>query len=113
LLSSDSVNSGRCYVTSAKYTRDKRRTVFPMWSAPRPSLCIGAISIYHNKGAVFSASSVPRSYLEDNWHYSSVAGYSPDSNNVSTEAGESSLLRFVTRKRLVKADWKDLVWSDL
>jgi hypothetical protein len=31
-----------------------------------------------------------------------VAGYSPDSNDVSTEAGESSLLRFVTMKRLLK-----------
>jgi hypothetical protein len=39
---------------------------------------------------------------------SSEAGYSPDSNDVSTEAEESSLLRPVTRKRLVKADWEDL-----
>jgi hypothetical protein len=51
---------------------------------------------------VFSAWSVSRSYLEDSWRYSSVAGYSPDSNNVSTEAGESPLLRFVTRKCLVE-----------
>jgi hypothetical protein len=33
---------------------------------------------------------------------SSVVGYSPDSNDVSTEAEESPLLRAVTRKRLVK-----------
>jgi hypothetical protein len=33
---------------------------------------------------------------------SSFAGYSPDSNNASTEAGESSLLRSVARKRLLK-----------
>jgi hypothetical protein len=45
---------------------------------------------------------VPKSYLEDNWRYNSVAGYSPDSNDVSTKAGESSLLRSVTRKYLVK-----------
>jgi hypothetical protein len=51
---------------------------------------------------LFSALSVPRSYLEDNWTYSSVAGYSPNSNDVRTEAGESSLLKFVTRKRLVE-----------
>jgi hypothetical protein len=35
---------------------------------------------------------------------SSVGGYSPDSNGVTTEALESPLLRSVTRKRLVKAD---------
>jgi hypothetical protein len=51
---------------------------------------------------VFFMWSVPRSYLEDNWRYSAVAGYSPDSNDVSKEAEESSLLGFVTRKRLVK-----------
>jgi hypothetical protein len=33
-----------------------------------------------------------------------VAGYLPDSNDVSTEAEESPLLRFVTRKRLMKAN---------
>jgi hypothetical protein len=33
-----------------------------------------------------------------------VAGYSPDSNDVSTEADESPLLRSVTRKRLVIAN---------
>jgi hypothetical protein len=47
---------------------------------------------------------VPRSYLEDNWRYSSDGGYSADSNGVTTEAEaeESPLLRFVNRKRLVK-----------
>jgi hypothetical protein len=42
------------------------------------------------------------------WRYSSVAsavvGYSPESNDVSTEPEKSPLLRFFTRKRLVKAD---------
>jgi hypothetical protein len=37
-----------------------------------------------------------------------VAGYSPDSNDVSTEAEESQLLRPVTGKRLMKAEWEDL-----
>jgi hypothetical protein len=45
---------------------------------------------------------------EKRWRYSSVVGYSPDSNDVSTEAKESPLLGTVTRKRLVKADWEDL-----
>jgi hypothetical protein len=35
---------------------------------------------------------------------SAVVGYSPDNNDVSTEAEESPLLRSVTGKRLVKAD---------
>jgi hypothetical protein len=33
---------------------------------------------------------------------SSVVGYSPDSNNVSTEAKKSPLLEAVARERLVK-----------
>jgi hypothetical protein len=33
-----------------------------------------------------------------------VVGYSPDSNDVSTGAEKSALLRSVTRKRLVKTD---------
>jgi hypothetical protein len=33
---------------------------------------------------------------------SAVVGYSLDSNDVSTEAEESPLLRFVTKQRLVK-----------
>jgi hypothetical protein len=39
-----------------------------------------------------------------NWNKNSVVGYSPDSNDVSIEAEESPFLRFVTGKRLVKAD---------
>jgi hypothetical protein len=35
---------------------------------------------------------------------SPVAGYSPDSNDVSIEAEESTLLISVTRKRLVKTN---------
>jgi hypothetical protein len=35
---------------------------------------------------------------------SSVVGYLPDSNDVSTEAEESLLLRFVTRMWLVKTE---------
>jgi hypothetical protein len=41
---------------------------------------------------LFSVSFVPKSYLEDNWRYSSVVGFSPDSNDVSTEAEESLTL---------------------
>jgi hypothetical protein len=44
--------------------------------------------------------------VERRWRYisadSSVVGYSPESNDVSTEAEESLLLRSVTRKRLAK-----------
>jgi hypothetical protein len=69
---------------------------------------------------VFSTQSVQRGYREDNcgdpvgwelssameaekrWRYSSSVGYSPDSNDVSTGAEESPLLRAVTKQRLVK-----------
>jgi hypothetical protein len=69
---------------------------------------------------VFSIRSLQRGYKEDSWgdpvswqlssaretekrwRYSSVVVYSPDSNDVSTEAGESPLLRAVTKQRLVK-----------
>jgi hypothetical protein len=50
--------------------------------------------------AVFSVGFNPRLYSEDlqaSWE-SSLAEYSPDSIDVSTEVGESSLLRSVTRK---------------
>jgi hypothetical protein len=55
---------------------------------------------------VFSVGSAQRLYSEDPKpaESSSVAGYSPDSNDVSKESGESSLLRSVTSKRLVKAN---------
>jgi hypothetical protein len=36
------------------------------------------------------------------WSKSSVVGYSPDSNDVSTEDEESPLLEAVTRERLMK-----------
>jgi hypothetical protein len=39
---------------------------------------------------------------EKRWRYSSVVGYSPDNNDMSTEAEESPLLRAVTKQRLVK-----------
>jgi hypothetical protein len=44
---------------------------------------------------------------------SSVVEYQPAGNDVSTEVEKSPLLRSVTRKRLMKADWEDLVCSDL
>jgi hypothetical protein len=40
--------------------------------------------------------------VEKRWRYSSVVGYSPESNDVSTEA-EESLLRAVARERFLKA----------
>jgi hypothetical protein len=42
------------------------------------------------------------------FEFSLVMGYSPDSNDVRTEAEEPSLLRSVTGKRLVKAEWEGL-----
>jgi hypothetical protein len=90
---------------------------------------------------VFPTRSVERGYKEDNWgdpvsrsvdgelssareaekrwRYnsvdSSVLGYSPVSNDVSTEAEESPLLRAVTKQRPVKTlqAGEDLVCSDL
>jgi hypothetical protein len=52
---------------------------------------------------------------EKRWLYSSVAGYSPDSNDVSTEAEGSPLLGVVTKQRLVKTTQagENLVCSDL
>jgi hypothetical protein len=48
-----------------------RRTVFSMWSVPRPLLWNGAVkhasSLHNNRGAVLSAWPVMRSYLENNW----------------------------------------------
>jgi hypothetical protein len=37
-----------------------------------------------------------------NWSNGSVVGYLPDSNDMSTEAEESPLLRSITRKQLVE-----------
>jgi hypothetical protein len=52
---------------------------------------------------------------EKRWRYSSVdssvVGYSPDSNNVSTEAVESPLLRALTKQRLQAGE--DFACSDL
>jgi hypothetical protein len=48
----------------------------------------------------------------DSW-LSSITWYSPDNNDLSTEAGDSSLLRSVARKRLAKADWDDWAYSEL
>jgi hypothetical protein len=49
---------------------------------------------------------VMRSEAEKRWRYnrvnSSVVGYLPDSNGVTTEAEESALVRFVTKQGLVK-----------
>jgi hypothetical protein len=39
---------------------------------------------------------------EKRWRYISVVGYSPDSNDVSTVAEESPVLRAVTKQRLMK-----------
>jgi hypothetical protein len=56
---------------------------------------------------------------EKRWSYisvdSSVVGYSPDSNDVSTEAEDSPLLRTVTKQRLMKTlqAGEDLTCSDL
>jgi hypothetical protein len=45
-----------------------------MWPALRPLLCNGAVNASKNREAVFSAWSVPRSYLEHNWRYRAVQG---------------------------------------
>jgi hypothetical protein len=51
---------------------------------------------------VFSAWSVPTNYLEDNWRYRQLRIQLWNVNQWATEAEETPLLRFVTRKRLVK-----------
>jgi hypothetical protein len=63
--------------------------------------------------AVFFLGSASKLYNEyprpASWiRLSSVMGYSPDINDVSTEAEEYPLLRSITKKRLAKADWEDL-----
>jgi hypothetical protein len=56
---------------------------------------------------------------EKRWRYSSfdssVVGYSPESNEMNTEAEESPLLRAVTKQRLVKTlqAGEDLACTDL
>jgi hypothetical protein len=55
---------------------------------------------------------------EKRWRYnsfdSSIVGYSPDTNDVRTEAEETPLLRAVTKQRLVTTlqAGEDLVCSD-
>jgi hypothetical protein len=57
--------------------------------------------------------------VQKRWRYSSVDSsvmeYSPDDNDVNTEAEESPFLRAVTKKRLVKTlqAGEDLACSDL
>jgi hypothetical protein len=82
-----------------------------LWTRPR-----GNEFVFNNRGIVgngmflcgpcWDILSMGRSQLTE-----SVVGYSLDSNDVSTEAEESPLLRSVTRKRLDNADWEDLVWA--
>jgi hypothetical protein len=83
----------------------------------QPYLGNGLVNMFpwqwiNNRRTVFSVWSMQRCYNQDSWSKesvdSSVVGYSPNSNDVSTEAEESPLLRPVTRKRLVKADWEDV-----
>jgi hypothetical protein len=52
---------------------------------------------------------------EKRWCYISVVGYSPDSNDVGTEAEESPLLRTSAKQRLVKTlqAGEELACSDL
>jgi hypothetical protein len=57
--------------------------------------------------AVFSVWSMPRSCLEDNWRYSGTEGSIVGVNQRATEAEESPLLRFVIRKRLVRAQHRN------
>jgi hypothetical protein len=59
---------------------------------------------------VFPTRSVPRCYQWDNWSNESVVSSLVNEQEVSWEAEERPLLRTVTRKRLVKADWEDLAF---
>jgi hypothetical protein len=66
LLSGDSVNSGRYWVTPATCTDATIEERCFLWSAVRPSLCNGAVNTpLTTIDALFSAWSVPRGYLED------------------------------------------------
>jgi hypothetical protein len=68
LLSSDSVNSGRCWVTPAICTH----VIIEEWCflcGPRRDRFYATVwytRVYNNKGALFSAWSVRRSYFEEN-----------------------------------------------
>jgi hypothetical protein len=86
----------RCLVVGGKHVSDIRAV------ARQPPIT----TIEKLLEAVFGVGSSLRLYSEDPRpaELFSVVGYSRDSNNVSTEAGESSLLRSVTRDRLVTAN---------
>jgi hypothetical protein len=78
-------------------------------SSRRPKLLWGQSSLLftEDRGLVLAV----RRRLQVGW-VSLVAGYSSERNHVRTESGEYSLLRSVTRKRLVKANWKFLASSN-
>jgi hypothetical protein len=76
--------------------------VINIWSTPRPT---DWLTVSRNVTLTLTMSQLSSAReAEKRWRYSSVVGYSPDSNEVSIEAKESPLLRTVTRERLVKAD---------
>jgi hypothetical protein len=81
------------------HAHNNRATAFSMWSTPRPLIWNGPVNTPLQKlwCCVFCVV-LSENYLEDNWRYSLIGARSPDSNGLSTEAGDSSLLRFVTRK---------------
>jgi hypothetical protein len=80
----------RCLITADKHINN---TLAIAWQPP-------VARIEKPLEAVFSVESAPELYSEDPRpaEVCSVVGYSPDSNDVNTKAGESSLLRSVTRK---------------
>jgi hypothetical protein len=78
--------------------------VFSMWSAPRRLLCNGEVNTFTAiEGLCFLRGPCRVVILKAVGATVAVARYSPNSNDVSREAGESSLLRFVTRERLLEA----------
>jgi hypothetical protein len=130
LPSGVSVNSGCCYVTAAtcvharknstpglcnpflrnglanlsrcnEHKGNNTRAMFSMWSAPRPLLCNGWVNTPQQQKDCF---------LRGPWReVTLITGATVQLrvqlwsvNQRATEAEESPLLRFVTRKRLVK-----------
>jgi hypothetical protein len=76
---------------------------FSMWSVPRPLLCNVAVNTpQQSRDCVFSSWCVPRRYLEDNSRYEAVGDSVVRVNQRAMEAEEYPLLRFITRKRVVK-----------
>jgi hypothetical protein len=63
--------------------------------------------------AVFSVWSLPRSYHEDNRRYKELSVQLWSINQRATEAEESALLRFVTRKLLVKTSQRNSPCGEL